>query len=368
MAITADAVSRFVLLYVWTCLTDTPSNQKNSFFARFLTSFAVIEELASKASLVFAPGLLEVFQSVTPPTIQFFKSLPTEHVHSSIVRWGIYVIVLEKSGCRPRIIIGSGTNSSRGVKARLNQYDDGAYLPVYVKTSLDAGFTIVYKGLLCWMPNPRPVNVPVFRLLMFALEATLSYMFWAMRTPSGADYGMSHVCVWDRQTMEYDGLCSHCALNEGIRGNFEMTADELEAYAVEMEEKRLALKAINATNHHFRQMAENYDEYIGEAGVRVARSRANNPGRDKVRQADRITKATLAKTFHCVLCNIPCGTQQRLDNHLKTAKHLRKHKEGSNPFRCVPCNLGFHNKSNQTRHDKTERHAKAVAAAAASST
>jgi hypothetical protein len=46
------------------------------------------------------------------------------------------------------------------------------------------------------------------RLMFVALEATFTYIFWAMRTIS-KDYGMAHICLWDRNTLEDDGLCSH---------------------------------------------------------------------------------------------------------------------------------------------------------------
>lgn len=125
MAFTADNILQFVLLATWTCLVDTPFNQKNTLFARFFTSQAVFEQLASTASLVFSPGLFEELQAATSPTIHFFKSLPTD----TTSRWGIYVIVLEKLGCRFKIYIGSGTNGIGGVQARLKQYDDSLCFP-----------------------------------------------------------------------------------------------------------------------------------------------------------------------------------------------------------------------------------------------
>jgi hypothetical protein len=219
-----------VLSITWTCLSDTPFNQKNTLFARFFTSQAVFEEVASTASLVFSPGLFEVLQGATPPTIQFFKSLPTD----TSSRWGVYVIVLEKPSCRSRIYIGSGTNSIGGVRSRLKQYDDGLLLPRYIEYALDEGYTIVHKGLLCWIPKPTAATQPVNRLLFVALEATFAYIFWAMRTRT-RDYGMGHICLWDRNTLEYDGCSSHCCLNEAILGDFDLSAEQLETQAIEKE-------------------------------------------------------------------------------------------------------------------------------------
>ena len=267
--------------------------------------------------------------------------------------------------CRPRVYTGSATSASQGVRQRWQQYDLGLLLPQYIEEALNEEYEITHKGLLCQMIKPQAASVPVNRLLFLTLEATFAYLFWTMRGITRT-WGMGHICPWDRSLLEYDGLCSHCSLNEGIHDDFDLTAEQLEAQAVDKEQKRRALKADNATNHHFKQMAENYDEYIGQSGERVARSRANNPGRDARHQVNRISKALDKKTFHCVLCNITFGTKQRLQDHEKTAKHLRKSKESSNPFKCGPCNLGFHNQSNLTRHEKSQCHPQNVAVARSS--
>lgn len=270
-------------------------------------------------------------------------------------RWGIYVLVLEKAGFRSKVYIGSGTSASGGVSARLKQYDDRLLLPQYLKSSLHEGFTITQKGLLCWTPIPTPAQVPMCRLLLIALEATFSYVFWSMRARLG-NYGMTHLCPWDISTLEYDGLCSHCALDEGFRGDYDLSPEQLEAQAVEKEKKRVALKAINATNHHHKQMATNYTEYMGKANARVMKSRAKNPGRDAVRQEEQILKALEEKTYHCEQCNLDFGTKQRLEDHENTDKHKRKPDDHKSPFYCPECNIALSSTSNFNRHNKTEKH------------
>jgi hypothetical protein len=80
MAFSGATELQFVLLVlaVWACLTDTPFNQKNTLFARFFPSLEDLENIASAASIVFARCLFEVLMATTPPTIQFFKSLPSD--------------------------------------------------------------------------------------------------------------------------------------------------------------------------------------------------------------------------------------------------------------------------------------------------
>ncbi|KFY69501.1 hypothetical protein V496_00178 [Pseudogymnoascus sp. VKM F-4515 (FW-2607)] len=369
MAPGAATLFDLVLSKTWQCLEETPVEHKNSLFARFFKSKADIDDVATTASLEFAPGLLNVLESPTPPTADFFKSLPVDS-DSPEARWAVYTIVLEKEGFRPIIYIGSGTSSSSGVHTRLKQYYDRVQLPVYVEQAINDGFGIVSNGLLCWIPRPTLASkVPIRRLLIIAFEATFSFLFWSMKARMyNRDYhGMSRICLWNSLALPYQGACSHSALYEGIRGQFDMTDEQLEAYAVDMETKRLELKAQNATNYHYKQMLENYDEYMGNANARVYKSRALNPGRDRLRQAERAAKAHADKSYYCKLCDISYSEERTLKAHLETAKHLRKEKEAETPseFFCPACNLGYANKSNFTRHEKNDRHQKAVAAMAA---
>jgi hypothetical protein len=171
MAFSAESLLQLVMLTTWQCLCDTPFSLKSTLFTPF---FPDEEALQSTMSiLTFAPGLFEVLQAVKPPTIAFFKSLPT----LTSPCWAVYLLVLEKLDCRPRIYIGSGTNTESGVKARFTNYDNTRFLPEYVEKSLEESYEIVHKGLLVWTPIPRPGLVPLSRLLFHALKATFAYIF-----------------------------------------------------------------------------------------------------------------------------------------------------------------------------------------------
>lgn len=63
------------------------------------------------ASLSFCPGLFEAVQASSPPTIDFFRNLPSNG-HG---RWAVYALVVDKPGAIPLLHIGSGTNSNRWV-------------------------------------------------------------------------------------------------------------------------------------------------------------------------------------------------------------------------------------------------------------
>ncbi|KLJ07829.1 hypothetical protein EMPG_16705 [Blastomyces silverae] len=290
-AFSAPTVFKLIMLVAWKCLCDTRPRFKHPLFARFFATQEELEAIAEGVSLCFAPGLFEVLKASNPPPFEYFRSLTPD----PLLSWGIYAITMENPGKRPRLYIGSatsiGTPTYFGARLRLKNYDDGV------------------------------------RLMFLILEATFAYIFWAMKAKKG-DYGMGHICFWDREKFEYDALCSHCALDEGIRGEFDMSPEEYEVYAKDRETKRRTIHREGNSNWHYEQMAENYTEYI--------------------------------EASHERLCDLSFTTGGMLEKHDKAAKHLRKFKEHLNPFIFKPCNVGFHNMSNLARHEKSDRHRRSV--------
>jgi hypothetical protein len=128
MAFEAATLLQLVLVITWTVLWDTPAIQKHHLFTHFITSQAVLEEIALTTSIVFALGLFNVLQAAAPPTIKYFKTLPTDISK----RWAVYLLVLEKPSCRPKIYIGSGTKGRRGIQDRFMHYRPGHALPAWV--------------------------------------------------------------------------------------------------------------------------------------------------------------------------------------------------------------------------------------------
>lgn len=187
-----------------------------------------MELLLASASLVIAPRLFEALNSSTPPTITFFKSLPTDRNQI----WAVYLLVLEKEGCRPKIYVGSGTNKS-GVSARFSKYKRHKRLPVYVKAAMAHGYIVVQHGLLCWTPLPSAADAPVLLMVFIALKAAFTFVFWAVNTKREYGSCLVDLCQWARDTLEYDGLCSHNALQELPTGDLTLSAEELEAKATQ---------------------------------------------------------------------------------------------------------------------------------------
>jgi hypothetical protein len=360
-AIVASTILQFVLMMTWTCLKDTPSLQKNVLYAQFITSQAVLEEIASTTSLTFAPELFAVLQATAPPSIEYFKSLPIDTLQC----WAIYLVILEKPGCPPKLYIGSGTDAVGGLSKRFQQYDTLTKLPQYVKKAIEEGYKIVHKAPLCWIPILSASLVPNLRLLFIALEATFSYMLWAMRTVSG-DYGMTHICLWDRNTLEYEGLCSHCSLNEGISGDFGLSAEALEALAAEKTVARCVRAVEVHSNYHYKQMETNREGYLEKQREQQAALRTRSPERINNRLRNWRKNTHESKRLFSETCKVAFESPRDQRNHNNTPGHLNKAKRMKLPYTCIPCAYGSKKKTDLEGHCKTERHKKIVAALSSS--
>lgn len=140
----------------------------------------------------FAPGLFELLAASTPPSVSYFKSLPT----NAMKEWAVYLIVMEKAGFRPKIYVGAGTQVIRGVSVRLQHYNNLTIprTPRLVRQAAEDGFAIVHRGFLCSMDIPSTAQAPRLRALFFLLEATFTFCFWALNCHT--EYGFGGAWLW----------------------------------------------------------------------------------------------------------------------------------------------------------------------------
>ena len=350
----------FMTAATWACIDQTHPKMKNILFTRFFKSYEDVEAIASAADIQFAPGLLDIVQSVTPPSVEFFKCLPVDTVD----RWAVYAIFMEKDECRSRLYVGVGTHDDSGVAARLQAYNTGNSLPHYVRASLQEDFRIVHKGLLCWTPIPHVGVAPINRLLCYALEATFAYLLWAMRCALDKDWGMGHMCLWDRASLEWDGLCSHSALTDPVRGDFGFTPEEVEQMVIEKKEKARALNKEACERYQRKQMATNRDAYNARHNAHKAEWMKRYPGRRNKLNARNGKKRKENKDFYCSLCDAAFGTNVLLKRHLKSEMHITA--AGGifiREFQCLLCDKDFVRQSALDVHKKSKGHRAKKAAA-----
>ena len=324
----------------------------NPLFTVVLSTQSVLAILMSQTGVQFAPGLLDVLTCATPPTIAYFKSLPT----FAGKYWAVYLLVLEKAGCRPRIYIGCGTESVHSVVTRFRLYNRCANdLPRYVQAAVRDGYKIVHKGFLCWAPMPPAGKRFPIVAMFLALEAMFAIKLWAMYSRV-KDYCMPHLCSWDLDTMEYDGCCSHVALAEGIRGErIGCTPEQIAAKELAMEERR---------KEQIKASSAKMDPVVKKATARRS-----------------YKKAIAEKRHHCSVCGTSFEDNHQLNLHKNTAKYLRNvageskvykvpaqkaHEDkvkASRKFYCPPCNLACVSQSVLNAHKLTQGHAKKSKAA-----
>ncbi|KAK3340768.1 hypothetical protein B0H65DRAFT_578631, partial [Neurospora tetraspora] len=173
-------------------------------------------------------GLSDVLQSAVPPTIDFFKSLPT--LPNDALVWGIYALVFEKEDQLPKLYIGSGTESKIGLRDRFRDYNRGDFTDLPSKC-LKKGWTEKHRGLLCWSSIPPEIDIPLQRLRFLAIEATLAFAFSVVRNrPQKTDDVWSEIVPWPQATFPWAPLCTHSAFWEVPRGidKINITSEELE--------------------------------------------------------------------------------------------------------------------------------------------
>lgn len=329
-------------LLVWLCISQ-PIKSKNLLFGVVFFSQEVLSEIITAASLIFAPGLLEVLQAATPPTIDFFKRLPAKTKR----HWGVYAVVMEKNGARPRVYIGSGTNALNGVQHRWYQYNPDSTSfnpPTYVRQALLEGYKITHKGLLVWCPFPAAADVPESRLLFIAIEATLSLFFWAMHSKT-KDYMMGACCHWSRESFTYDGLCGHNALIEGVLGEFDLTREQRETLAAAAKVGRQKRNRLNAAEQRKRNPEKR------SAAVKVSQQ-----------------KGLASMKHRCKLCNLNFPVAAKLVAHNRSERHKKKAARAAagvvDRWRCKPCGMSWDNRQAAQMHKKHKVHLKTMAALA----
>jgi hypothetical protein len=370
MASDASDILEYVVWLVWTLLTLTPAKLKNPVHAMILTTQEVVENLMSDSLLAFAPGLLDVLQAAAPPSIDFFKSLPTEDKK----RFGIYVIVFEKKNCRPKIYIGSGTNAVEGVAKRLQNYTYKTNLSQFVMKAMDNGYRIKHKGLLCWAPLPEATERFALRVLFLVLETAFAIAFWAMYSKT-KDYGMpKHLCPWEMDAVHYDGLCSHPAIIEAVRGEtLGLTAEEIKAKEAEVLQR--ASDSKKATYYGAKE--RDFDAW-------KATRRRYEAKRDLVEKRTSTknskAKAKAERRFECKTCDLAFREQASLNMHNLTKKHVDKVRGippkvakapgyaiwananiAAKKHYCEPCDFSTSTTQKLKSHESSQRHKKRAA-------
>ena len=117
-----DSLFLFFAVLIFRSLIVDP--QTPSFRIRIFSDLRNVESLFQLLGCVFDASLMPILCSGRPPSIQKIKSIVGLRQHDTSWRdkWGVYIVVLEKPGCRPILYVGSSVNSQDGLYGRFSDY------------------------------------------------------------------------------------------------------------------------------------------------------------------------------------------------------------------------------------------------------
>jgi hypothetical protein len=385
MGTPSQTLRELVDSYTWcTVNVDAPDWYICPIFKTCLGEEESFNQICSAIPLSFAPGLLDVLQSSSPPSLDFFRSLPPPPLGEKV--WAVYALLLEKAGYPAQLYIGSGTHSLSGVNIRFRDYDQGKNLPRFVQATLEQGYTISYRGLLCWAPLPSDSLIPSARVRFVAVEAVFTFIFFAcFETKLDAIWAV--FLPWKRETVDWLPLCSHTALMERPAGVFNMTEEQLKAYNDERKRHHKERTVANATRAIERRRANDLEGYLARNRRESQTWALRNKAKVLKTAAGVRARAIASKAHECKTCNISSQSRVALAQHLATKAHqeqlrianggsaksasgdaLRSRRSAAKNkadkrFYCALCDKAFGTKGHLAKHNTAKKHLEKVAAA-----
>lgn len=333
---------------------------------------------AREQPLSIAPGLADVLSSSSPPSHDFFKTLPQPSRHNK--QWAVYILLLERPDSKPNLYVGSGTNALDGVQARAQGYNSGnGPWSQHTQKALDEGYVVSSFGLLCWINLPPAEQVLRQRARVLVLEAVLAIHFNACRETIIDKLCIDDFYLWDRANVDWDPLCGHLSITEKVAANIDLSEAELILAAAARKER------IRSKTRRYRKRKRDEDETaFKKQGLDQHQAwSANNPGRVNEIAAGVRKKAKDAGRFRCEPCGHNAATQFALDEHCKTIRHSEAVKHGrpvmkeltsaalnkraqravalaSKAYHCSTCDTPFQDQPAFNRYNNTPGHKTAV--------
>jgi hypothetical protein len=215
-----------------------------------------------------------------------------------------------------------------------------------VKQFLDDGYVITHKGLLCWSSIPVPGKRLPVRALFLLLESVFQILFWAMYSRDKTYY-MPRLTSWTLSKFTHLGACSHVAIGEGMHGDSaDLSPEQISELEVQTAAKQAQSKRTSASRTYAKAKAgarfscgpckyhghsiTDLEKHCRTAGHQHRINGTSKVVKDSKQQAYRLrhhAAIVASKKYHCTICNQTCRTQQHLNTHLASKKHLRKASE-----------------------------------------
>lgn len=185
--------------------------------------------------------------------------------------------------------------------------------------------------------------------LFLAFEAAFTFALGAMRSKS--EYN-GIMCQFDLDALDYDGLCSHSSMIESPIGNHNLSAEELEAKAAELADRRKEYQREWREKTKQANPDRNNARRKEERRLLIKRDPKEIVKRGKM-------KAVAEKRHHCTTCNHTFNTKPALRKHLAGPKHAAKVAEAARikKFYCAVCDYTANGNQVLTKHFASQKHA-----------
>jgi hypothetical protein len=155
-----------------------------------------------------------MLKSEVPPTLE---QLQTISKPKDLTLWGVYLLILKKTGSQTKLYGGSATkvkhwrDNGEGLEFRWKCYDQISThrrkMPAGVVKAIADGYCIRSKLALCVLKKPASKQIKAYRSFTLLLESVLAAMFWTMRSLDSVNpYMLNNIRIWQLKTYKWGGL------------------------------------------------------------------------------------------------------------------------------------------------------------------
>ncbi|KAI8943450.1 hypothetical protein NX059_001459 [Plenodomus lindquistii] len=346
----------FTVLILRSLITDkhTPS-----FRIRIFSDIRNVVYLLQLLGCVFDSSLMPILCSGRPPSIQQIKSMTGIRQDDPFWRgkWGVYIVVLEKPGCRPKLYVGSSVDSQAGLFGRVAVYFTlySPKLPKYVYLATQKDWEVTYVAVPFYFTKPTTAMLLGFaQTLVLSVKHTLTFRLWTM---VGRWKNCTSLALWKREDQEYDGANNHSCMREG-HSMEEATPEEIEQDLRERKERNYAQHRIYKANNKekVRAVQKVWDEEHAEER-KIKKRKWNDENADHVREYGRelAKRNKEEERFVCEGCEKPFANKTELERHRNSEVACKPKRDAARTARltCGGCGEVFAQMANLERHHAT---------------
>ncbi|KAH7073806.1 hypothetical protein BKA63DRAFT_40801 [Paraphoma chrysanthemicola] len=331
-------------------------SQTPSFRIRLFSDLRYVVATLHLLGCVFDASLLPILCSGSPPSILDIQTILglRQPDKSWRDKWGVYIVVLEKPGCRPILYVGSSVNSQDGLHGRFADYFSATFrnVPRYVRRAIQNGYKVTYLAVPFYFVRPsNPVLLGFAQTLTLCVEHALTFRLWTM---VGSWNNCQSLALWKKDAQEYDGANSHSCTFER-RSLEDIKPEDIAQLLQERAERNKKKHDIWKATHQeeIRASKKAYQEEHKEERKTQKRD-WNEANRDHVNEYNRevAKKNKESGKFICSGCQKPFGKQRELERHQDSEVACKPKRDAARTARltCGGCNKEFSQMANLERH------------------